>query len=189
MKKKREKKSRKEQANLNEICGQDISTFCSDVDGVHDTKQCLAKSYVYLDSKCAEYLIASPSDVHYGAARKHHRLFKMVAFAVVGIFVVVAICACRKRCKRRREMWRQAMAARTAQNNNYIAVPTTPTSINPSPQQIQMTTFSTAPQTLQPQPQAYNPQGVVYTASPYTGASIPVTAVPLSYNPQAMTIA
>jgi len=115
----------------------------------------------------------------------------MVAFVIGGIFLVVAICACRKRCKRRREMWRQAMAARTAQNNNYIAVPTTPTSINPSPQQIQMTTFSTAPQTLQPQQQTqpYNPQGVVYAASPYTGASIPVTAVPLSYNPQAMTIA
>jgi len=200
--KKGEKKSRKEYKKLYETCGEDIKLVCPSTESLHDTKQCLAKNYISLQDQCAEYLIASPDDDHYyGAARKHHRLWKMVGFVVGAAILICLICVCRRRCKYRRQMWRQMMAARAAQNQNqYVAVPTTPTSSSQqAPQQIQMTTFPSAPQTLQPQQQhtppqiqvqsnpIYNPQSVVYTGSPYTG--IPLSAVPVSYNPQAMTIA
>jgi len=193
-KKKREKKLRSEQAKLTKYCGENLNMFCDDTTSLHDMKQCLAMNYGELETDCAEYLIGSSEENYHsdGGHRFHKRILKLAAFIVGFLLLMVLLCVCRKRCRHRRQ-WRNMLAARLNSPQNYIAVPTTPSS--PS-QSIQMTPLPTAPQNIQPtnvmQSQPSQPsysQNVVFaSASPYTG-NIPVTAVPIAYNPQAMSIA
>jgi len=185
---KKGRKVRREQERLTENCGENVKAFCSERESIHDTKQCLALNYASLDADCAEYLISS-EDADDGD-RKHRHIVKLL-FMIVGVtLLVVLACACRRRCKRRRQMWREMMqrniAVRT-QEPRYVAVPTQNVPANAQIQQAQLAPMPTAPQQVQPQ-QPTMAQGVIYAASPYTGG-LPVSAVPVAYNPQAMSYA
>jgi hypothetical protein len=186
--KKRERKTRGEQERLTANCGENVETLCKDMESIHDTKQCLAMNYASLDADCAEYLISSEDGDDYDD--KHHYIVKLL-FMIIGVTLLVALaCACRRRCKRRRQMWREMMersiAART-QEPRYVAVPTQNVPMNAQVQQAQLVPMPTAPQQVQLQQPPVG-QGVIYAASPYTGG-VPVSAVPVAYNPQAMSIA
>jgi len=204
----REENSRNHMAvlTLHQHCSENINGFCSGFDlgaynpegpssspnptYVHDVKQCLARQYASLNTDCAEYLISADSSSSY-QGRHHIRIGKIVMIAVVAVVVLAFLCCMRRRCKHRRMLWRQMqqnMAPRVPGDTRYIAVPTTalPFSVptapsgSPQPQQHIITTTASPP---------YNPQGgIVYSPSPYTGG-IPMNALPVAYNPQAMSIA
>jgi len=181
---------RLEQQRLTENCGENVNALCMGMESTHDIKQCLAMNYASLDTDCAEYLISDSGDGD-DDDRKHGHIAKGL-FMILGFtLLVVLACACRRRCKRRRQMWREMMMQRNltgpTQEPRYVAVPTQTVPVNAQVQQAQLVPMPTAPQQIQPQ-QPTMAQGVIYTASPYTGG-IPVSAVPVAYNPQAMSFA
>jgi hypothetical protein len=184
--KKWERKSRRDQERLTESCGSEVNAFCSGMESLHDKKECLAMNYASLDKPCAEFLISSDSD-----EEEHHEHLMKLVFMIIGFILLVSlVCACRRRCKRRHQMWREMHRnmTRTQEPTRYIAVPTQSIPLPGQVQQAQMVPMPTAPQQLQPQspPPTYS-HGIVYSASPYTGG-IPISAVPVAYNPQALSI-
>jgi len=181
-----ERRGPSEEQVLSNVCSEDINSLCGDAGDIRQTKSCLASNFDILTAPCAEYLISPSStqgggDMHFGFGRHHGRFLIPVA---IFFGLLVLVCCVRKRCKARHR-WH---LNNRVQDTRYIAVPTQVMPNTPSSQiqTAQVYQAPTAPQAQQPQHQQPMSQNVVYAASPYIGG-VPMNAVPVAYNPQAMT--
>jgi len=149
-----------------EACGADANTFCQTETSKRGwaIRDCLKQHISELSPTCSEFLQNMDESDNYGhgAFARHHKVFGAVILIAV---VMLVFCCLRRRCKRRR-MQEQFMMMQQQQSSGRM---------------IPMVPFPSAPQPT-------GNQTVIYAASPYTGGS-PVTAQPMMYNPDGMTIA
>jgi len=150
-----------------EACGADANAFCQaeTSKGRWAVRDCLQQHISELSATCSEFLQnmdESDGDSGHGGFARRHNVLPAIILITLAILV---FCLLRRRCKRRR-MQQQFMMMQQQQSSGRM-IPMIP---------------------LPSAPQPTNNQTVIYAASPYTGGS-PVTAQPMMYNPDGMTIA